>query len=222
MTFSVRRTMLAALLGTGFVAGSIYADAEPPMAGSEAITKKDLDTTNTLLTELKKQLTELKTKEIAELSEKIDALKTKELQALKSDVEQLKTAKKQTLETLEGTDQGDGLLKRMTTLENKLKALSNQVEQLDRKLDSTRTSLSSPLANPGANRLVKSGTVKLLNLYATDVDILVNGVAYRLSPNETRTLSLAPGAFTYQLLTGGGQEISRTIKESEEVLLKVN
>ena len=211
MPLSLRRTALSALVGTGLVTGTMIAQ-EP------AITKKDVETTNTLLADIKKQLTELKTKDFADLQAKIADLKTKEIAALKADLEKLKEFKKQTLEALEGTDKGDGLLKKIAAMDEKLTALAKQMEALDKKLETTRTALSSPIAKEAP----KMGSVKLVNLYATDVDIIVNGKGHRLVPGEIKTLALAPGTFTYQLLTGGGDEKKRTIKESEEVLLKVN
>lgn len=211
MPLSLRHTALSALLGTGLVASTMFAQ-EP------AITKKDVETTNTLLADIKKQLTDLKTKDFADLQAKIADLKEKEIAAMKADLEKLKDFKKQTLEALEGTDKGDGLLKKIAAIDEKLTALTKQMDSLDKKLESTRTALSSPIAKDAP----KFGTVKLVNMYATDVDILVNGKGYRLLPSESKTLSLAPGTFTYQLLTGGGEEKKRTIKEAEEVLLKVN
>lgn len=211
MPLSLRHTALSALLGTGLVASTMFAQ-EP------AITKKDVETTNTLLADIKKQLTDLKTKDFADLQAKIADLKEKEIAAMKADLEKLKDFKKQTLEALEGTDKGDGMLKKIAAIDEKLTALTKQMDSLDKKLESTRTALSSPIAKDAP----KFGTVKLVNMYATDVDILVNGKGYRLLPSESKTLSLAPGTFTYQLLTGGGEEKKRTIKESEEVLLKVN
>lgn len=218
MPLSLRRSALSALLGTGLVAGTIYADAEPPKKDDSAITKKDVDTTNTLLADLKKQLEDLKSKDFADLTAKIADLKTKELAALKTELEQVKASKKQLLEILEGTDKGDGLLKKLTTIESKLGDLAKKVDSLDKKLESTRTALASPIAK----EVSKTGTVKLVNLYAADVDIVLNGKGYRLTPNETKSIAIPVGDFTYQLLTGGGEEKKRTIKESEEVLLKVN
>lgn len=206
MPLSIRRTALSALLGTALVAGSLYADGEPQKKDEPTATKKDLDETNKLLGELKQQLAELKTKELA---------------AIKSEMETLKEFRKKMLDTLEGTADkagGDGLVKKIGTIDDKLTALAKQLDAFDKKLETTRTALSSPLAK----ETPKFGTVKLVNMYPTDVDILVNGKGYRLSPSESKTLSLAPGPFTYQLLTGGGEEKKRTIKESEEVLLKVN
>jgi hypothetical protein len=218
MTLSLRRSALSALLGTGLVAGTIYADAEPPKKDDSAITKKDVDTTNKLLADLKKQLEEIKTKDFADLQTKFADLKTKELAALKTELEQVKAAKKQLLEILEGTDKGDGLLKKLASIESKLGDLAKKVDGLDKKLESTRTALASPIAKEAP----KSGTVKLVNLYGADVDIIVNGKGYRLAPNESKSLAIPVGSFTYQLLTGGGGETKRTIKEDEEVLLKVN
>ncbi len=218
MPLSLRRSALSALLGTGLVAGTIYADAEPPKKDDSAITKKDVDTTNKLLADLKKQLEDLKTKDFADLSAKLADLKTKELAALKTELEQVKASKKQLLEILEGTDKGDGLLKKLTAIESKLGDLTKKVDGLDKKLESTRTALASPIAKEAP----KTGTVKLVNLYAADVDIVLNGKGYRLSPNETKSIAIPVGNFTFQLLTGGGEEKKRTIKESEEVLLKVN
>jgi hypothetical protein len=218
MPLSLRRTALSALLGTGLVAGTIYADAEPTRKDDSAITKKDVETTNALLADLKKQLAELKTKDFAELQSKLADLKSKDLAALKTELEQVKAAKKQLLEILEGTDKGDGLLKRLSAIETKLGDLAKQVDGLDKKLETTRTALASPIVKEAP----KTGTVKLVNLYAAEVDIIVNGKGYRLTPNETKSITIPVGTFTYQLLTGGGEEKKRTIKESEEVLLKVN
>ncbi len=218
MPLSLRRSALSALLGTGLVAGTIYADAEPPKKDDSAITKKDVDTTNTLLADLKKQLEDLKSKDFADLTAKIADLKTKELAALKTELEQVKASKKQLLEILEGTDKGDGLLKKLSTIESKLGDLAKKVDSLDKKLESTRTALASPIAK----EVPKTGTVKLVNLYGADVDIVLNDKGYRLKPNETKSITIPVGSFKYQLLTGGGEEKTRTINESEEVLLKVN
>lgn len=218
MPLSLRRTALSAMLGTGLVVGTIYADAEPMKKDESAITKKDVETTNALLADLKKQLTDLKSKDFADLQAKIADLKSKELATIKAELEQFKTFKKQVLESLEGTDKGDGLLKKLSAIEDKLGTLAKQVDGLEKKFESTRTALSSPIAKEAP----KTGTVKLVNMYAVDVDILVNGKGYRLAPSESKTLAIPPGTFTYQLLSGGGDEKKRTIKESEEVLLKVN
>lgn len=206
MPLSLRRTALSALLGTGLIASSLYADGEPLKKDETSVTKKDLEETNKLLADLKQQLTELK---------------TKELSAIRSELETLKEFRKKMTDTLEGTADkagGDGLVKKINTIDDKLSALTKQLDAFDRKLETSRTALSSPINK----ETPKFGTVKLVNMYPTDVDILVNGKGYRLAPSESKTLSLAPGPFSYQLLTGGGEEKKRTIKEAEEVLLKVN
>lgn len=223
MPLSLRRTALSALLGTALVTGSMYADNDPPKA--DPITKKDLETTNQLLADLKTQLSELKTKDFADLKKEIADLKTKDVADLKRDIDSLKAFRKQVQDTLEGTTDkgvtGDGLVKKITALDDKLTALTRQLDGLDKKLaDSTRTSLSSPVAKDAERP--KAGSVKLVNMYGTDVDILVNGKGYRIAPNESKNLVLTPGSFTYQLLTGGGVEKTRTLKEGEEVTLMVN
>ena len=59
-------------------------------------------------------------------------------------------------------------------------------------------------------------------MYSTDVDVLVNGKGHRLPPQETKSIAITAGTFTYQLLTAGGAEKTRTIKEGEEVTLLIN
>ncbi len=240
MPMSFRRTALSALVGTALVTGTMYADADPPK-GEPAVTKKDLDHTNQLLADLKKELSDLKTKDLDGLKQQLTALKakdladfqkdvaalrTKDLADVKKDLESLKDFKKRTLEALEGTADrgagGDGLVKKITALDDKLTALNKQLEGLDKKLDSTRTALASPVTKEAEKEKPKLGSVKLVNMYAADVDIVVNGKGYRVAPNETKTLALAVGSFTYQLLTGGGEEKTRTLKDGEEVTLMVN
>lgn len=223
MPLSLRRTALSALLGTALVTGSMYADNDPPK--TEPITKKDLETTNQLLADLKTQLSDLKTKDFADLKKEIADLKAKDVADLKKDLDAMKAFRKQVQDTLEGTTDrganGDGLVKKITSLDDKLTALTRQLDGLDKKLtDSTRTALSSPVGKEAEKP--RTGSVKLVNMYATDVDILVNGKGYRVAPNESKSIPLTPGSFTYQLLTSGGAEKTRTLKDGEEVTLMVN
>lgn len=237
MPLSFRRTALSAVLGTALVAGNMYADNDPPKA--ETVTKKDLESTNQLLADLKKELAELKTKDLVDLKQQltslkakdlsdiqkeVDALKLKNLAEMKKDLDTLKEFRKKTQDALEGTaDNGSGgLVKKINALDDKLATLTKQLDSLDKKLESTRTALSSPVNKEPVKEKPKIGTVKIVNMYPTDVDVIVNGKGYRVAPNESKTLALNVGTFTYQLLTGGGDEKSRALKEGEEVTLLVD
>lgn len=237
MPLSLRRTALSAALGTALVAGTMYADNDPPK--TEMVAKKDLEATNQLIADLKKDLAELKTKDLVDLKQQltslkakdlsdlqkeVDAVKLKSLADLKKELDTFKEFKKKTENALDGTaDKGnDGLVKKIAALDDKLATLTKQLDALDKKLETTRTALSSPVGKEPAKEKPKLGTVKIVNLYPTDVDVLVNGKGYRVAPNETKTLALTVGTFTYQLLTGGGEETSRGLKDGEEVTLVVN
>ncbi|QEL13941.1 hypothetical protein [Limnoglobus roseus] len=184
--------------------------------------KKDVEALRkTDLADMKKDVEALRKTDLADIKKDLESLKD-----IKKDLESLKDFKKRTVDALEGTADrgagGDGLIKKITALDDKLTALNKQLESLDKKLESTRTALASPVAKEPEKEKPKVGSVKLVNMYATDVEIVVNGKGYRVAPNESKTLTLAVGSFTYQLLTGGGAEKTRSLKDGEEVTLMVN
>ncbi len=93
-----------------------------------------------------------------------------------------------------------------------IKSLRDRVaalEELMQKMTaSTRVSASPP--SPAVGR------IRLLNLYNTQMTILLNGKSYRLAPNQTEELRDQPaGAFTYEVLSVNAQPVTRTLAANE-------
>ena len=171
--------------------------------------------------------------EVASLKKEINVLNGKpgEAKALKEDLDSLKkdvaAVNSFLRETIDGkvSDKGfthDGVVKRLQKLDDALDTLTKKMQALDAKLtDSTRTVGSSPLTHGDERPLTSRGTVRIVNDYPVEISILVNGTSYRLDPNTKKDVPVGVGSFKYQLLTSGGSETERSIKDNETVTLTI-
>jgi hypothetical protein len=198
MPLSFRTITRAALLGTVLLAAPALADDPKP---SDPVKYSDLEP-------IKEQLKKVR----------------EDLDAMKGLDRQLKDLK----EALEGrADKGglsdDGLLKTVRKLQASLDTLNTKLSTLEAKLnDTSRIVGASPLVGPPMPAVtVSKAAVKIVNEYPIEISMLVNGTPHRVAANTTKEVSVAPGAFTYQLLTSGASEVSRQIKDSETVTLRV-
>ncbi len=206
MPLSLRRIALSTILGATLMVAPVFADN---LDKKDDTTKQELEKTNVLIAELKRDLADLKTKELASIKKEINAL-----------VE----SNKLTQIFLEGSsDKGsatDGLLKKMTRLEETLATVDKKLQLLDTKLSaSTRTAGSSP---ESAKAIVETGSVKIVNDYEVEISIVVNGKAFRIEPKETKNIDVPVGSLKYQLLGSGSSETTRTVKDKEIVTLWVH
>ena len=206
MPLSLRRIALSTIVGATLMVAPAFADN---LDKKDDTTKQELEKTNAMIAELKRDLADLKTKELASIKKEINAL-----------VE----SNKLTQIFLEGSsDKGsatDGLLKKMTRLEETLAAVDKKLQLLDTKLSaSTRTASSSP---ESAKAIVETGSVKIVNDYEVEISIVVNGKAFRIEPKETKNIDVPVGSLKYQLLGSGSSETTRTVKDKEIVTLWVH
>lgn len=206
MPLSLRRIALSTIVGATLMVAPVFADN---LDKKDDTTKQEFAKTNALIAEMKRDLADLKAKELASIKKEIDALKE---------------SNKQTQIFLEGgSDKGsatDGLLKKMTRLEETLAAVDKKLQLLDTKLSaSTRTASSSP---ESAKAIVEMGSVKIVNDYEVEISIVVNGKAFRIDPKETKNIDIPVGSLKYQLLGSGSSETTRTVKDKEIVTLWVH
>jgi polyhydroxyalkanoate synthesis regulator phasin len=243
LPLSLRRTALAAVLGTALTTGQLLAD-EPLKPTTDVATKSDFKTLQETLDAIRKEIAELKTKDVAEIRKDVADLKSKDLSKDVTDVRKemtdlkakevaefrkeldaLREFKKQTQTTLEGGDKGsaDGLVKKINNLDDKLTALEKQLTSIDNKLsESVRVALKATDPEKSAEKKAeKAGSVKIVNMYSTPIDVLINGKGYTVKSNESKEVPMTVGTFTYQLLTSGGEETKRAIKDGEVVTLLV-
>ncbi len=126
-------------------------------------------------------------------------------------------------ETLDGkVEKGfthDGLVKRLQKLDESIDTLSKKVAAVDGKLAENRVVGSSPLVKSAD--AAAHGIVRIVNEYPVEISIIVNGASHRLDPNSKKDIHVAPGSFKYQLLTSGGSETERSIKDNETVTLTI-
>ena len=203
---SLRRIALSTIVGATMMVAPVFADN---LDKKDDATKQELEKTNALIAEMKRDLADLKTKELASIKKEIDALKE---------------SNKQTQIFLEGgSDKGsatDGLLKKMSRLEETLAAVDKKLQLLDTKLSaSTRTASSSP---ESAKAIIETGSVKIVNDYEVEISIVVNGKAFRIDPKETKIIDVPVGSLKYQLLGSGAAETTRMVKDKEIVTLWVH
>jgi len=106
-----------------------------------------------------------------------------------------------------------GLLKRVQTLEE-------AIVRIEKKLDATKQVVgSSPIGDPAPTG--GKGTIRLINEYATDVKIVVNGTSHELKSNELKEVTVPAGEFVYELLATGAAKTTSTIKDTERVTLRI-
>ena len=105
-----------------------------------------------------------------------------------------------------------GLLKRVQTLEE-------AIARIEKKLDATKQVVGSSPIGGGAS--TGTGTIRLINEYATDVKIVVNGTSHDLKSNELKEVAVPAGEFVYELLATGAAKTTSTIKDTERVTLRI-
>ena len=105
-----------------------------------------------------------------------------------------------------------GLLKRVQTLEE-------AIVRIEKKLDATKQVVGSSPIGGGAS--AGTGTIRLINEYATDVKIVVNGTSHDLKSNELKEVAVPAGEFVYELLATGAARTTSTIKDTERVTLRI-
>jgi hypothetical protein len=146
-----------------------------------------------------------------------------ELKEMKDQLSELKTAQKQISDVILGRNEGRtledaGLQKRLDALAESIRKLDEKVTRIGEQVATTqRTAGSSPLTG----NVTPKGTVRLVNDYAVDVSIVLNGVSYVLPPGQRRDVAVAPGDFGYALPQSGGMETRSKIKDGETVTLRI-
>ena len=63
--------------------------------------------------------------------------------------------------------------------------------------------------------------VRLSNEFPNEFSVILNGVSYRLLPGESRTLSVTPGRFTYQIVGLQAGIQSRSIAPGQEYPIRI-
>ena len=130
----------------------------------------------------------------------------------------------------------DGLIDRVKAIDAQMQALDKKLSAIESKLDqlTTRTAASSPLAGgtgtPGVPQPMAAaptgpkGTVRVINEYAVEVSLLLNGRAYRLAAGETKSIDAPAGDYVYELLQSGAQSkpVTSQIKDGETVTLRIH
>lgn len=99
--------------------------------------------------------------------------------------------------------------------------LQKQIAELRQELESLK---KQPTTRTSAFPPGPTGRVLLVNNYPMEMTILLNQVAYRLLPNETRAVVLPPGSFTFWVPGARGQQTvqNRTLSADETYTITVN
>ncbi len=124
-------------------------------------------------------------------------------------------------ELTKAIDRLDAAVKRMEDVEKnlnaKVKSLEEEIRQLKLATNPTTTSKRETTGdfNP------KMGRVTLTNAYLNMMSVDVNGVRYDLFPNETRSISVTPGAFVYQVWGAQPVPVTRTIDPGMEKVIRI-
>lgn len=100
-----------------------------------------------------------------------------------------------------------------------LDAIRKQLSQLHQDISAMRRQLD-PIVHQ-AQAPPRTGTVRLVNRYPVDMDVLLNGQVYRLRPNETREFLQQAGAFSYRVLNVQGVLRNRMLAPDETFTITI-
>jgi hypothetical protein len=128
---------------------------------------------------------------IESLSESIDRRNTQNelrTQKMLRDIQQLQTDMGSA-----GTALGEVRQDLKSILSKEMAGLRSDIESLRKRF------YPEPGPVPQAQQ-APTGRVQLINAYADPMTVILNDRAYELLPNETRTVTVPAGAFTYQVL----------------------
>ncbi len=189
---TIRQVLLSALYGAALAATPVR--AETPMKPADPPKTSDADV-------LKPQIDDIK-----------------------KDVKAIQEFRKNIEDEIFGKGDGKtttnaGLIKRIGDLEDKLKALEATMKRIDEKLTAMAKSSTSGFGPPAA--LAAKGTVRIVNDYPVDMSLMINGKSHRLAPGEVKLVDVAPGTYSYELLSAGAQETKSAIKDGETVTLRI-
>lgn len=157
---------------------------------------------------------------------------TDDITALKKDVTDVR-------EALYGVKDAPGsfnnsIFGRLNQLDDKVRKIEDKLDKLNDQLGVVISSSAASPLNKGAAGVpqpmspatgataIKGGTVRVVNEYAVEVSLILNGKAYRFNPGETRAVEVPAGDYTYELLQSGSPPITSKVKEGETVTLRVH
>lgn len=147
-----------------------------------------------------------------------------ELKKIAEDLKELQKSIKTLSDAVNGTKDGAvgvdaGLLKRVLTLESSFSTIDAALKRIEGKLTEQKTTsgFTPPMPMPSAKAFVR-----IINEYPTDMSLLVNGKSHRIKAGETKTVEVAPGSYTYELLHAVAQQpVTSSVKENETVTLRI-
>ena len=199
MPLAPRQLLMSAIFGAAFLAADPGLRADSPEKKPTEPIKEE-----TKREDAKKDYEDLKA-QLKEMNQSIIILQSK-----------FRTYDDVILGTTDGKEMG--LKRRVDDLDAKFTEILKRFDKFEDRLNKTSTSLSP--TNPAPTPL---GTAKLrlVNDYAIEVTLVVNGKAYRLSPSEVKTIDIPSGTYTYELLQSGSQSTTSPIKDGETVTLRI-
>jgi hypothetical protein len=199
-----KQLVLSTLMGTALGTSAIF--AQSPTTGSE----KKIDPS-----------------EYVKISE-FQAL-SKQMENLQKDIKDLQTFRKDLEDAVLGDRDGaagknPGLLAKIAELEATIKKLNGDLTAMDTKLkEATSKSVAgyTPNNTTPPLKITETSTVRIVNEYPVEVSMIINRKAYRVAPNESRSVAVEAGSYTYELLSAGSAPTTSTIKDGETVTLRV-
>jgi outer membrane murein-binding lipoprotein Lpp len=112
----------------------------------------------------------------------------------------------------------------VSQVQNDVEGLKSRIRQIEDDVKALRQ-MGNPAVTskfgPGTDIGNRLGRVRLTNEYLEEMSVVVNGVAYRLVPGQTRTVSVPAGTFTYQVLQLQPNVQTRTIAPDEEKPIRI-
>ena len=132
----------------------------------------------------------------SKIKEQLDRIENKlgSIDTLKSDVGGVK--KEIELMRQANTQDFEAFHKRVTELEKRLAAFESHLNQ-------TPTRVANFPPPNGTATPPPASHIRLLNSYPRPATVILNGLSHRLNPYEARSIDVAPGTFTSEVLVDG-------------------
>ena len=194
----------------GAVLAAAPASAQEPKAATPA-TEKAVESVEAKLTAALKRLTDAEAK----------------IEAQATTIDEQKKALLKLQLTVDGLDGVPGLVKKFENLQTKYDTLQTDYAILKTRLPGdTSTSAKVPQAMPGNPvapdaAATTTGTVRIINQYATPVKLIVNGVSHTVEPSAVKSIVVTAPQFIYELVGSPGS-ITQAIKPGETLNLTIN
>ncbi|MGL6074493.1 MAG: hypothetical protein ACRC8S_10065 [Fimbriiglobus sp.] len=174
----------------------------------------------------------------------------KMVEDLKTELANEKKLREEVTDVILGKKNSDGntvpgMMSKVLDFDARLKKIEDAIAKLDlKRLEETLTKIDLKLSelNSSTSKVLKpeakdttkpetgdtpktmpspKSTIRIVNEYPVPISMIVNGVSHRLESNQSKTVEIPAGAYTYELLNAGSQATNATIKEGDSITLRV-